>query len=313
MNEKIPDGIWSVMITPFDSQKNVDYGVIDEIVDFYTKSGLAGIFATCLTSEVADLSFDEIVEIVSRTVAASRERIGVVAGGIVFDSLEKQAQLINRVYDAGASAVVFTASQLACKGYDDDAFKKSVSAIMDMTGDIPLGMYECPYPYHRILSPELYSWIAGTGRFVFHKDTSCNIDSIAEKIERTQNSGLKFFNANCATLLDSLKLGGNGYCGVGTNYYPELFAWLYENNNTAEPDMVESVFDFLKKSERYFDLCNAYPATAKQTLAYRGINIGSTCRIKTGTLDAAAKDELNELVDKIEGINKQISLCGCCV
>jgi len=140
MNEKINDGVWSVMVTPFDSQGNIEYYVLEEIIDFYIHSGLSGIFATCLTSEVANLSSEEIIELSRRTVDYANGRLAVVAGGILFDSLDKQAELIKKVYQTGVDAVVVTASQLASQSCDNKAFKRSVSALMGMTGDIPLGM-----------------------------------------------------------------------------------------------------------------------------------------------------------------------------
>jgi 4-hydroxy-tetrahydrodipicolinate synthase len=46
-----------------------------------------------------------------------------------------------------------------------------------------LGLYECPDPYKRVLSPALLSWAAQSNRFVFHKDTCCTTDQIRKKID----------------------------------------------------------------------------------------------------------------------------------
>ena len=311
MIDRINDGVWSVMVTPFDSNGNIEYNALGGIIEFYINSGLSGIFSTCLTSEVANLSSEEIIELSHRTVVHTNGRVGVVAGGILFDSLDKQAELIKKVYQTGVDAVVVTASQLASQGCDDNAFKASVTKIMETTGDIPLGMYECPYPSHKTLSPDLYAWLAQTGRFVFHKDTSCDIREISQKISETRNSSLKFFNANCQTLLESLKIGGNGYCGVGTNYYPELYSWLFRNYADAEPSVVEKVFDFIKSSEKYFDICNAYPATAKAILNIRGLDIQTYCRIRTGNLNDIAIAQLKQFADNIERIKEDILSCSC--
>ncbi|MFI4911665.1 MAG: dihydrodipicolinate synthase family protein [Sedimentisphaeraceae bacterium JB056] len=313
MNSEIKDGIWPVMVTPFDEGMNVVYDTVDHIVDFYYNNGCAGVFATCLTSEVADLSYDEILELVKATVKSASGRLQVVGGAILFENVERQIELVKHVYDCGAHAVVVAASQLCGKNDSVDTFKANITKLMDETGDIPLGMYECPFPYHRILSPETYLWLAKTGRFVFHKDTCCNIDGIKEKLTLSAGTKMKFFNAHCATLLDSLACGGNGYCGVGTNYYPEIFSWLFENYNSADPALVKKVYDFAKDSESYYDLCDAYPATAKELLKNRGIDIEDYCRIKTGKLDKIACEQLQQLAEKIVHIRESFNTYCCAV
>ncbi len=47
---------------------------------------------------------------------------------------------------------------------------------------IPLGFYECPHPYKRVLDPETMAWCASTGRFIFLKDTCCDLAQIRAKL-----------------------------------------------------------------------------------------------------------------------------------
>ncbi len=37
-------------------------------------------------------------------------------------------------------------------------------------------------PPNRSLSPEIMTWLAKTGRFVFHKDTSLHLDTLLDKV-----------------------------------------------------------------------------------------------------------------------------------
>ena len=55
--------------------------------------------------------------------------------------------------------------------------------LMDMTGDLPLGLYETPVPKARNLTPAMVQWIAESGRFNFLKDTSLAISTLNEKIQ----------------------------------------------------------------------------------------------------------------------------------
>lgn len=76
-----------------------------------------------------------------------------------------------------------------------------------LPSDIRFGLYECPYPYKRVMSPKVTEWCASTGRFYFLKDTCCDADQIREKLAICKDTHLKLYNANTATLLESLKDG----------------------------------------------------------------------------------------------------------
>ena len=93
------------------------------------------------------------------------------------------------------------------------------------------GFYECPYPYKRVLSAENIKWCADTGRFFFLKDTCCDARQIQEKLKVLKGTQLKLYNANTATLLESLRGGAAGYSGVMANFHPELYEWLCKNKN----------------------------------------------------------------------------------
>ena len=126
--------------------------------------------------------------------------------------------------------------------------------------DLPLGFYECPYPYKRLLSPELLRWCADSGRFYFIKDTSCDLDQIRQKLSMIRGSTLQLFNANSSTLLESLEMGSSGFSGVMANFHIDLYAWLC-GNYEQEPEKARKLADFLTMAsliERQI-----YPVNAK--------------------------------------------------
>ena len=42
-------------------------------------------------------------------------------------------------------------------------FRDNVTRLLELTGDIQLGLYECPVPFKRLLTPEELRWAADTG------------------------------------------------------------------------------------------------------------------------------------------------------
>lgn len=65
----------------------------------------------------------------------------------------------------------------------DEVWLANCQKLMDLTGDLPLGLYETPVPKARNLTPAMVQWIAESGRFNFLKDTSLSISTLLEKTQ----------------------------------------------------------------------------------------------------------------------------------
>ena len=164
----------------------------------------------------------------------------------------------------------------------------------------PFEVSTTPSPCHsKELSPSLLKRCADTGRFFFLKDTSCDIENIKAKIEVVKGSGLKIYNANAATLLESLKFGVSGYSGVMANFHPKLYIWLVKNWS-AYPEKAKRLSNFLSVSsqiERQF-----YPVNAKYYLNLDGVLTNYRSRLKDFNLFSASNrleiEQLSELTNE---------------
>lgn len=271
----IPDGVWPVMLTPFREDRAIDWAGVDALTDWYIDAGVAGLFAVAQSSEMYTLSNLERLQLARRVVERTDGRVPVVATGTFGGSAEQQADFVRRMADTGVQAVITITSQLAAQNEEEDVWRAEMETLLDLTGDISLGLYECPAPYKRLLSPGALRWAAETGRFVFHKDTCLSVREITAKIAVVAGTPLKFFNAEISSLSDSLSAGGNGFSGVAANFYPELLVWLCENWAEAEARRLQY---FLSVAEMAAD--HRYPASAKCFLREaRCMEISTICRV----------------------------------
>lgn len=71
--------------------------------------------------------------------------------------------------------------------------------------------------------------------------------------------GLKIFNANSASLLETLKMGCAGFSGVMANFHPEIYSWLCKNFE-KEPEKAKKVQAFLGFAS--LAECQLYPVNA---------------------------------------------------
>eukprot|EP00937_MAST-01D_sp_MAST-1D-sp2_P001319 g1319.t1 len=289
----LPKGCFPTMITPFvEDGSAIDWPILDALTDWYVRAGCTGLFACCLSSEMYDLSPTERIELARRVKQRAGDGVAVVASGTFGGTVEEQADFVNKMA-AEVDAVVVLTCQLAAEGEGEDVWKSNVERLLELTGDAPLGMYECPAPYLRLLSPALLRWAAGTGRFRFHKDVSCDTAAIRAKLDALADlppdTPFRFYNANVETLKFSNDLGGAGFSGISANFYPWLHVRLCDGS-LSDAD-AERVQRFLSVAEQV--VVDGYPKCAKAYLAqHAGFGIQLTCR-KAG-MAAVAFNEVQQ-------------------
>ena len=302
---RLPKGVWPVMLTPFSADNKIDWDALDRLTDWYIDSGVAGLFAVCLSSEIYELSDEERLGLANRVVRRSNGRVPVVASATFGGAIEGQANLVRQMADTGVDAVVAIVCKLADVAETEQTWKANVERLLEQTQDIPMGLYECPKPYHRVLDGEQIRWCASTGRFLFLKETSGRLELIVEKIEATRGSSLSFYLANTPNLLATLQEGGDGYSGIGANFIPELYVWLCRHFAEA-PDVAAKVQRFMSLIQHL--AAYKYPVGAKRFLSNLGLGIRDGCRVASEPLTDTDVKALEHLRASIEEIRVEIGI-----
>jgi 4-hydroxy-tetrahydrodipicolinate synthase len=271
------NGVWPVMITPFTEDNKIDYDGVLKIIEWYDRQGVDGIFAVCQSSEMFYLDKKERYELAKFVVENTPKHIGIVASGHVAERLEDQIEEAKAIIDTGIDSYVFISNRLAKQEESEEVVKENIERLLNNIPADSFGIYECPFPYKRLVSPELLKWCADTGKFTFLKDTCCNVNELKAKIEIVKGSNLKVYNANSATLLESLRMGGAGYSGVMANFHAELYGWLCKNFD-MEQERAKKVQVVLGAASMIE--CQVYPINAKYHMQLEGVDISLNSRTK---------------------------------
>lgn len=275
-------GVWPTMITPFkaNTAKSIDYEMVDRLTEWYIKSGSAGLFSVCLSSEFYQLTDEERLQLAERVHQKAAGRVPVVASGTFGGPIETQAAFV-REMGKRVDAVVIVVNRLAEKEESNDVWLANAQKLLDLTEEIPMGFYESPEPYLRVMTPEMLSWAVSTGRFYFHKDGSTNRQLVTEKIKAAQNAAslldhnFGFYTAKVHFIKHVLDHGGFGFSGISANFYPWMHAWLCNNQDDKRADKLQH---FLGVADNV--IRQKYPRSAKVYLnEHYGFPITSTCRI----------------------------------
>ncbi|ANY68186.1 dihydrodipicolinate synthase family protein [Paenibacillus sp. BIHB 4019] len=248
--KQAPKGVWPVMLTPFTKDNEVDYPALEQLINWYIDNGVHGLFAVCLSSEMLHLSLEERVAVARFVQEKTAGRVPVVASGHISESFQQQLEEIRQISATGVDAFVLVTNRLAAEDEDEEVWKRRAQTILETFPDVTFGLYECPIPYHRLLSPELVKWCADTGRFTFMKECSNNLEQIKAKIKAAEGTPLNIFVANNPHVLEVMQGGGGGYSGMLASFQPDLYAWLTDNWD-KQPDKAEWLQNYLGASCLY--------------------------------------------------------------
>lgn len=276
MTTTLPNGVWPVMLTPFTAANAIDYPALEQLIDWYIDAGAHGLFAVCQSSEMSHLSLDERVELAAFVQQKAAGRVPVVASGHISTTAQEQLDEARAIAATGVAAFVLVASRLAAPDESEEVWKRNTAALLHALPDVHFGLYECPLPYHRLLSPEAIRWCGASGRFLFMKETSSNAAQDIAKVQAVQGTPLKIYNTNGNTLLATLRGGGHGYCGIMANFHPDLYVWMVENwqREPAKAELLQTILGPLVLFEG-----RQYPVSAKYLLQLEGLQIGLHTRV----------------------------------
>lgn len=303
-------GVWPVMLTPFDDRREIDWASLKKLIDWYIKAGVNGLFANCQSSEMFFLSDAESLQLTRFVLDHVAGRVPVVASGHTACGLSQQIEQLGRIAATGVDSVILISNRLAMPGESNSVVLTNLQAITAALPDtVGLGIYECPQPYKRLLSDEVVTWCAQSGRYTFIKDTCCQIETMRRRVQLIKGSRLHIANANGQTLLASLQAGCHGYSGIMTNFHPELYVWLCENWR-KEPEKAEIVSDYLTTASLVE--CLDYPICAKDYQRSIGNfkTVASRARETDNYYSAHFRTTMQQMVHLGEVLKKQLDILG---
>ncbi|MBP6431217.1 MAG: dihydrodipicolinate synthase family protein [Ferruginibacter sp.] len=285
-----------VMITPFNLKAKVDLDAVSTLIDFYLSAGVKGFFANCLSSEMYSITEDERLELTKHVVKHVNGRVPVVATSSFGLTIDDKAEFTKKIYDTGIDAAILITGHFANVEDSDHVLLKNFERMFKLTNNIPLGMYECPAPYKRIINGNVFKTLLSANRMVYHKDTSINLESVKEKLDilKESKNSLEFYDAHSPNAMYSLQMGAKGMSSISGNFYPEILVWMV--NNATNPDKIEEVKWLQSEISRVDPLIHiAYPMSAKYFLRKRGLPVKTISRATALELTPEQKKTLDEI------------------
>lgn len=306
-SSSLPQGFIPVMITPFLESGEIDYNGLAQVIELYLEAGSAGLFANCLSSEMYELSEKERLDLTKFVVDQVAGRVPVVATGTFGGPIAEQADFVKRIYSTGIDAVIVITSLIAEENESDAVFLERAHELIALTDDIPLGFYECPVPYKRVISSEILADLIPTGRIVYHKDTCLDEVEVAKRINVGKGYKFGLYDAYMVNAFSSLRAGAAGLSAIQGNMFPELIVWICDHyNDEASKEDADRVQQFFIDC---MDLVHtAYPTIAKYSLQKRGFPISLYTRREVGELTEDLKKGMDALMEKADALYASLGI-----
>ncbi len=304
--KQIPDGVWPVMLTPFRGRNVVDWSALKQLVDWYVGQGVHGLFSACLSSEALEMTDECKLDLVKHVIEFADGRVPVVAGVMGVVERSKRVEMVQSVLEYGAAAAVLTLCDIAPQDATDEQWIDEMEWHREQLSGLSLGVYECPWPYHRMLTPALTDYVTRFAEFGFLKETSCDLAEMKRKHDAGLTSGLKVFSADARSIREAYALGLNGYSGLQTNLWPGLHVKLFECYKT-DPVLAEKLQTFFV--EYNWVLQRAYPASAKLLLKKaHHMELNTLSFLNGASVGEEDREWIDDVVDNVRSFSQRV---GC--
>ncbi|QQE80565.1 dihydrodipicolinate synthase family protein [Alicyclobacillus sp. SO9] len=264
------NGVYSLLLTPFQSDKKIDWDTYEKYVEWQLAFQPNGLFAVCGTSEMKWLLRSERMELAKRAVKRAGN-LPVIATANLDDDRQMHKEEIQEMIETGVSGIVLVPP--LGLGIDASQLEEYFSELIELSS-VPVLIYEWPQTAPHIVSAETFSSLVKRTGLRGIKDTTCTLEGISEKIKSISGYDATVFQANIPFLLDSLDVGVEGIMAVVSSCCADWVVELWQRRHdlSARGDLYSKLLqlDMLLRL--------GYPATGKFLARARGIDISPATR-----------------------------------
>ncbi|MCY3625290.1 MAG: 4-hydroxy-tetrahydrodipicolinate synthase [Candidatus Dadabacteria bacterium] len=246
------------IVTPFDDGA-VDYGRLEELIEFHIESGTHGIVPVGTTGESPTLSHAEHEEVIKFTVETARGRVPVVAG-TGSNSTEEALRLTKFAEKAGADAALVVTPYY--NKPTQEGIYRHFRTIADKTS-VPLILYNVPGRTVVNIEPETVERLfCDCENIIGIKEASGSLEH-ASRIIFLCGEDLILLSGDDAVNYPLLTVGGRGFISVTANIAPVDVSEMYNCFARGEIDRAKELhYRLLPLSRVLFVESNPIPVKA---------------------------------------------------
>lgn len=279
-----PTGIFSLMLTPYNEDKTIDWATYEEYCEFQASQGVEHLFAVCGSSEMKELTLEERIKLATLT-AKHKGDTTIVATANMEPSWFAQVEEVKRMSQTGVDGIVFTTKGMG--GPDEDRLVSYIGELKQYT-DLPVFMYEFPGLQPHLISGHTYGRLVRECGIMGIKDTTCTMEGINEKIAEKGESCI--IQANMPYLFEAYKAGARGVMATPTACGGAFFARFHEAFMSGDMALAEQRFNEITLLDNAID--SGFNNSAKYLVQLQGIKNFRPINRTPNTLSGARMESI---------------------
>ena len=274
MKKAVFTGAAVALVTPFHKDGSINYGKLEELIDYQIENSTDAIVVCATTGESPTLSYEEHEQIVRRCVEHVAGRVPVIAGTGSNDT-KNALKLSNDAERAGADGLLMVTP------YYNKTSQAGLIEHFNFIADrvsTPIILYNVPSRTGLNIKPETYYELSKHKNIVAAKEANGDI------------SELTIYSGNDDQITAFMSLGAKGVISVLSNIAPRAvhdMVKMYLDGDTAASTELQL---------KYLDLCSSLfsdvnPIPVKEAMNMMGMEVGS-CRLPLAQIQPQAKEKL---------------------
>ncbi len=298
-------GVYPIAPTPFFDDGRIDYASIDTMTDFYVSCGSTGMTVLGVMGEAPKLDGAESIEIATRFIKRAPQLPVIV--GVSSPGFAAMRALALASMDAGAAGVMIAPPNTLRT--DDQIATYYRQAVEAIGADIPWVIQDYPLNFSVVMTP-------GVIRRIVQDNPSCVMLKHEDWPGLEKISTLRGFQADGSMRPISILCGNGGLFldfetergadGAMTGYaFPDMLVDVVRDAKAGNRDAAHDLFDAHLPLLRYEQQPGIGLSVRKYVMARRGIIASDVQRKPGGVLGAAAKSEVEYLLQRLARFDKR--------
>ncbi len=279
------------LLTPFNSDGEVDYDSLKNLVEFHVESGTDGIVAVGTTGESATLTVEEHVKVVNKVVEFAAGRIKVIAG--TGANATHEAVTFSRLLNDSGIDGILSVTPYYNKPTQEGLYLhyKAVAEV----SEVPVILYNVPGRTVVDLLPETVARLSKIDKIVALKDATGDLERVAIHRELCDESFV-LLSGDDATGLEFVRLGGDGVISVSNNIAAADMAKLFKLAKEGRFEEATEIDNRLTKLHKNLFI-ESSPIPVKWAAHKMGLIANGSLRLPLTELTDSAKPTVLEALN----------------
>lgn len=285
-------GVFTALITPFNTDKSIDFGKLEVIVEEQIAKGVSGLVPMGTTGESPTLDNDEHLKVISTVVQTANKRVAVIAG-TGSNCTHEAKKLTNEARERGADASLQVAPYY--NKPNQEGLYSHFSEIADSTG-IPLIVYNIPGRTGKNIETRTIVRLANHPQIIGVKEASGDLCQMMDVIDNAP-ADFSILSGDDNIAVPLTLMGGSGVVSVASNIIPgemtKMINSALDGNITKSRELHYKWLPFFKAM-----FLDTNPIPVKAAMALQG-KIEEVYRLPLCPAAAPIKDKLKKILSSL--------------